>query len=64
MNIAEKIDHLERLLLSGANSVTTDGVTASLNIESVRQQLRELKREQKRVSPFKRVRFTGGYDGY
>ena len=64
MTVNEKIDHLEKLLLSGANSVTIDGVTTSLNIESMRQQLRELKRQAAKVSPFKRVTFTRGYDGY
>ncbi len=64
MTIDEKIDHLEKLLLSGANSVTTDGVTASLNIESCRQQLRELYRQKQRQSQFKKVIFTRGYDGY
>ena len=64
MTVNEKIDHLEKMLLSGANSVTTDGVTVSLNIESLRQQLRELYRERDRKNPCRKIRMSGGYDGY
>ena len=62
--VDQKIANLELLLSSGANSITIDGVTTSLNVESLRQQIRDLKRLSGKRRQFLRVGFTRGYDGY
>ena len=64
LSIDQKISQMESLLASGANTVTIDGVSVSLNVASLRQQIRDLKRLKSHRPQALQVRFANGYDGY
>jgi hypothetical protein len=57
----EQIDQLESLLATGAESVTVDGVTTRVNLDQVRQRLRELYRTQDVRNQAQQIRLSGGW---
>ncbi len=56
--LAERIEALEKLIDSGATSITVDGMATQFDLPSARQRLAELKAEQSAASRPTFVRLT------
>ena len=62
--IDDKIAQLEQILDTGAESITVDGMTTRINLDHVRQRLRDLYRQRDRRSQAIPIRLDGGLSNY